>query len=75
MWHREGHRDGLRAGNRAIVAKPELFTSDLLRGRKALTCFVKQRHVFANVLSNMLRSHVILFLASASTHGPSRRTS
>ena len=58
-----------------IVAEPELFTSDLLRSRKSGTCFVKERHVFAHVFTNMLRSHVVLFLAFASTYGPSRRTS
>ena len=48
--------------------------SDLLRSRKSGTCFVKERHVFAHVFTNML-SHVILFLAFASTYSPSRRTS
>ena len=55
-----------------IRSWPELFTSDLLRRRKSGTCFVKERHVFAHVLTNMLRSHVILLLASASPYGPSR---
>ena len=58
-----------------MYTNPGLFTSDLLRSRKSVTCFVKERHVFAHVFTNMLRSHVVLFLAFASTYGPSQRTS
>ena len=36
---------------------------------------VKERHAFAHVLPNMLRSHIVLFLAFASTYALSRRTS